>query len=76
MRKVTLSALAIALAMGLSAVHRAKKKVMTRLLMMLQLSNRINLHQKIIRQTNLHQKMIQQIKQTNQITKNNQPDLT
>ena len=73
MRKVTLSALAIALAMGLSAVHRAKKKVMTRLLMMLQLSNRINLHQRIIRQTNLHQKMIQQIKQTNQITKNNQP---
>ena len=59
---------------------------MTRLLMMLQLSNRINLHQKIIRQTNLyqkmiqkinlHQKMIQQIKQTNQITKNNQLDLT
>ncbi len=69
---------------------------MTHLLMMLQLSNRINLHQKtirqtnlhqkiirqtnlhqkIIRQTNLHQKMIQQIKQTNQITKNNQPDLT
>jgi hypothetical protein len=60
MRKVTLSALAIALAMGLSAVHRAKKKVMTRLLMMLQLSNRINLHQKIIRQTNLHQKIIRQ----------------
>ena len=76
MRKVTLSALAIALAMGLSACSSSQEESYD------PSSNNVSTFQpnksssENIRQTNLHQKMIQQIKQTNQITKTNQPNLT